>query len=49
MTESLMPDIAENRILAGLPVNERARLTEDLEQVTVPPFTIRARGDQDPP
>jgi len=36
MTEPPVPAAGENRILAALPVNERARLMDDLEQVTLP-------------
>ena len=36
MSEPLPPAAGENRILAALPVNERARLIDDLEQVTLP-------------
>ena len=36
MSDPLAPGPGENRILAALPINERARLMEDLEQITLP-------------
>ncbi|ENO98090.1 cyclic nucleotide-binding protein [Thauera phenylacetica B4P] len=36
MSEPLPPPAGENRILATLPADERARLMDDLEQVTLP-------------
>ena len=36
MSDPLAPGPGENRILAALPINERARLIDDLELVTLP-------------
>ncbi len=40
MSAPLTPNSGENRILAALPVNERARLMGDLELVSLPPGQV---------